>query len=89
MLREEISDTIKKLVLEQLGIHESLYAEDISFEEMGADSLDSLELAMYFEEEFSMQFPDEDFKKLINPGRVVQYVVDKTENIKKEAIGIV
>ena len=58
-------DKIKSIVVDQLGVDESQVTEDASFvDDLGADSLDTVELIMAFEEEFDIEIPDEDAQKI-------------------------
>lgn len=71
----EAMDKIKKIIVDQLGVDESKISEDSSFvDDLGADSLDIVELIMAFEEEFDMEIPDEDAEKIKTVGDVVKYL---------------
>jgi acyl carrier protein len=71
----ESMDKIKKIIVDQLGVDESKIAEDSSFvDDLGADSLDIVELIMAFEEEFDMEIPDEDAEKIKTVGDAVKYL---------------
>ena len=75
MTREEITEKIKAITSEQLGIDDSQITEDAKFvEDLGADSLDTVELVMALEEEFSLDISDEEAEKLTTMGKVVDYV---------------
>ena len=68
-------DKIKKIIVDQLGVDESKITEDSSFvDDLGADSLDIVELIMAFEEEFDMEIPDEDAEKIKTVGDAVKYL---------------
>lgn len=68
-------DRIKKIVSEKLGINESAITESSSFvEDLGADSLDTVELVMALEEEFETDIPDEAAEKMRTYGDVVRYL---------------
>lgn len=70
MISEE---RIKEIIMEQLGVDEEQITPDASFiDDLGADSLDTVELVMAFEEEFGIEIPDEDAEKI----RTVQDVID-------------
>ena len=57
----DVADRVKKIVLEHLGVEESKVIDSASFiDDLGADSLDTVELVMAFEEEFGCEIPDED-----------------------------
>lgn len=69
---------VKNLVVENLGVDASKVAGDSSFiDDLGADSLDTVELVMAFEEEFDMEISDEDAQKLKTVGDVVAYLTEK------------
>lgn len=71
----EAMDKIKKIIVDQLGVDESKISEDSSFvDDLGADSLDIVELIMAFEEEFDMEIPDEDAEKIKTVGDTVKYL---------------
>jgi acyl carrier protein len=71
----ESMDRIKKIIVDQLGVDESKITEDSSFvDDLGADSLDIVELIMAFEEEFDLEIPDEDAEKIKTVGDVVKYL---------------
>jgi acyl carrier protein len=71
----ESIDKIKKIIVDQLGVDESKITEDSSFvDDLGADSLDIVELIMAFEEEFDLEIPDEDAEKIKTVGDVVKYL---------------
>jgi acyl carrier protein len=73
----EALDRIKQIIADQLGIDEDEVAPGASFiDDLGADSLDIVELIMAFEEEFDMEIPDEDAEKI----KTVQNVVDYIKN---------
>jgi len=68
-------DRIKKIIVDQLGVDESKITENSSFvDDLGADSLDIVELIMAFEEEFDIEIPDEDAEKMKTIGDAVKYL---------------
>ena len=68
-------DKIKSIVADQLGVDESQVTEDASFvDDLGADSLDKVELIMAFEEEFDVEIPDEDAQKIKTVKDVIDYI---------------
>lgn len=74
----EIEARVKKIVVEQLGVKEDEVTTDASFvDDLGADSLDTVELVMALEEEFDTEIPDEDAEKIITIKDAVAYVVDR------------
>ncbi len=79
-----ISSRVRKIVSEQLGIKESELNDEASFrDDLGADSLDSVELVMALEEEFETEIPDEEAEKITTVKETIQYIVEKMENSKE------
>lgn len=71
-------DKIKSIVVDQLGVDEDQVTEDASFvDDLGADSLDTVELIMAFEEEFDIEIPDEDAQKIKTVKDVMDYIESK------------
>ena len=71
-------DKIKTIVAEQLGVDESQVTEDASFiDDLGADSLDTVELIMAFEEAFDVEIPDEDAQKIKTVKDIMDYIESK------------
>ena len=84
ILREEIEARVKKIVIEQLGVKEDEVTTAASFvEDLGADSLDTVELVMALEEEFECEIPDEDAEKIITIQDAVNYIVARLEKEAK------
>lgn len=80
MSSEEIFEKIKNIIVEQLQVSETAVTEDASFiDDLGADSLDLVELIMALEEEFGIEIPDGDAEKVVTVGDVVNYI---KENVK-------
>lgn len=74
----EIEARVKKIVVEQLGVKEDEVTTEASFvDDLGADSLDTVELVMALEEEFDTEIPDEDAEKIITIKDAVAYVVER------------
>mgnify|MGYP003387671147 FL=1 len=72
---ENIEARVKKIVAEQLGVAEADVKTDSSFvEDLGADSLDNVELVMALEEEFECEIPDEEAEKITNVQQAIDYV---------------
>jgi acyl carrier protein len=70
-----VSDKVKSIIVEQLGVDEEEVTLDASFtEDLGADSLDIVELVMAFEEEFGIEIPDEEAEKISNVREAVEYI---------------
>jgi acyl carrier protein len=73
-----IEDRVKKIIAEQLGVDEDEVVPEASFvEDLGADSLDTVELVMAFEEEFDIEIPDEDAEKILTVGKAMEYIKEK------------
>ncbi|EKD70383.1 MAG: hypothetical protein ACD_46C00548G0004 [uncultured bacterium] len=80
----EIEARVKKIVVEQLGVKEDDVKIDASFvDDLGADSLDTVELVMALEEEFETEIPDEDAEKIITIKDAVNYIVQRAEKESK------
>lgn len=74
----DVDGKVKKIIVEQLGVDESEVNPDASFvEDLGADSLDTVELIMVLEEEFGIEIPDEDAEKIAHVKDAVQYIKDR------------
>jgi acyl carrier protein len=73
-----LEDKVKDIIVEQLGVNADQVTTEASFiEDLGADSLDTVELVMAFEEEFGAEIPDEDAEKLTSVGGVISYLSEK------------
>ncbi len=73
-----LEDKVKEIIVEQLGVNAEQVTPAASFiEDLGADSLDTVELVMAFEEEFNAEIPDEDAEKLTTVGAVIEYLKSK------------
>ena len=78
MRMEEIKDKLKQIVIDRLDVDEDQITPDASFvEDLGADSLDLVELIMGIEEEFDIEIPDEDAEKLTTVGGALEYIKSK------------
>ena len=78
MSEKSIQDKVTDIIVEQLGVNPEQVTLTASFiEDLGADSLDTVELVMAFEEEFSVEVPDEDAEKLQTVKDVVDYIESK------------
>ncbi len=76
MEREELLKKVKAIVADKLSISEDQVTEEASFiDDLGADSLDTVELVMALEDEFGMDIPDEDAEKLTTVGKAMDYVL--------------
>jgi acyl carrier protein len=75
---DEIYERVKQIISDQLGVEESKIVENASFvDDLGADSLDTVELVMAFEEEFDIEIADEDAEKIITVSDAVNYIKEK------------
>ena len=75
MSEKSIEEKVKDIIVEQLSVNAEQVNPDAKFiEDLGADSLDTVELVMAFEEEFSIEVPDEEAEKLQTVGDVIAYV---------------
>lgn len=71
----EAIDRVKKIIVDQLGVDASKISQESSFvDDLGADSLDIVELIMAFEEEFDIEIPDEDAEKIKTVGDAIKYL---------------
>ena len=72
---EPVADRVKKIIVDQLGVEEDLVTPEASFvDDLGADSLDTVELVMALEEEFGIEIPDEDAEKITRVKEAVDYI---------------
>ena len=77
MSENQPADRIKKIIVEQLGVTEDPIKPEAKFiEDLGADSLDTVELVMALEEEFGTEIPDEEAEKLQSVGDVIKFIED-------------
>jgi acyl carrier protein len=73
-------DKIKQIIVDQLGVDESEVTMEASFiDDLGADSLDTVELVMALEEEFGIEIPDEDAEKIVNVSDIIKYIESKQQ----------
>ncbi len=79
----EISQKVKSIIAEQLGVKVEEVTDSASFvDDLGADSLDTVELVMALEEEFGIEIPDEDAEKMTNVGEAIRYLEEKAVHKK-------
>ena len=72
---ENIEQRVKKIIAEQLGVNEAEIKTESSFvDDLGADSLDTVELVMAFEEEFNIEIPDDAAEKIKKVGDAIEYI---------------
>ena len=70
-----VADKVKSIIVEQLGVDEEEVTPDASFvDDLGADSLDTVELVMEFEDEFELSIPDEEAEKIQTVGQAIDYI---------------
>ena len=70
-----VADKVKEIIVEHLGVDEDEVTPDASFvEDLGADSLDTVELVMQLEEEFKLDIPDEDAEKITRVREAIEYI---------------
>lgn len=74
----KVEDRVKKIIAENLGVEEDEITPEAKFvDDLGADSLDTVELVMAFEEEFDIEIPDEDAEKILTVGKAIEYIKEK------------
>ncbi|MFW6193337.1 MAG: acyl carrier protein [Gemmatimonadota bacterium] len=74
----EIKDAVKEIIASELGVEVGKVTEDAHFvDDLGADSLDTVELVMAFEEEFGLEIPDEDAEEMQTVGDAIEYLSEK------------
>ena len=77
----EIETKVKDIIINELGVEEEKVTEEASFvDDLGADSLDTVELVMAFEEEFGIEIPDEDAEKMQTVGEAIDYIRQRQED---------
>lgn len=75
-----VFERVKKIIVEQLGVDEAEVTGDASFtDDLGADSLDTVELVMALEQEFNLEIPDEDAEKIITVNNAVHYIQEHVD----------
>jgi len=75
----DIAAKVQSIIVEKLGVDEADISDDASFtNDLGADSLDTVELIMEFEKEFDLTIPDEDAEKIATVGDAVTYIIGKS-----------
>ncbi len=77
-MEESIKEKVREIITTQLGVTENEVTAEAAFiEDLGADSLDTVELIMQFEEEFDIEISDEDAEKLTTVGKAIEYLEEK------------
>ena len=80
----DVPQKVKSIIAEQLGVKTEEVTDTASFvDDLGADSLDTVELVMALEEEFGIEIPDEDAEKMTNVGEAVRYIEEKSAKTSK------
>ena len=80
-MSESIEARVREIIINELGVEPEKVTDDASFvEDLGADSLDTVELVMAFEEEFKLDIPDEDAEKMKTVGDAVKYLNKQSES---------
>ena len=76
-----VEEKVKKIIIDQLGANPEQVTPEASFiDDLGADSLDTVELVMALEEEFDIEIPDEDAEKITTVGQAIEYIEQHTES---------
>ena len=78
-MKKNISSTVKKMVVDHLGVDETKVTDEANFiDDLGADSLDTVELVMAFEEEFGSEISDTDAEKILTVGDAIKFIENKS-----------
>ena len=78
-MTKDVSNKVKKMVVDHLGVDESKVTEEASFiDDLGADSLDTVELVMAFEEEFGSEISDSEAEKILTVGDAIKFIESKS-----------
>ena len=78
-----VDDKVKQIIVEQLGVDEGEVTANASFvDDLGADSLDTVELVMAFEEEFGIEIPDDDAEKITRVKEAIEYIESHAKSKK-------
>jgi acyl carrier protein len=79
MAEKTVEVKVKEIIVDQLGVDEKEVTQEASFiDDLGADSLDTVELVMAFEEEFDIEIPDDDAEKILSVKNAVDYIEAKS-----------
>ena len=77
-MSKDVAGTVKRIVVDHLGVEEAKVTEEASFiDDLGADSLDTVELVMAFEEEFGSEISDNEAEKILTVGDAVKFIEGK------------
>ena len=78
-MAKDIADKVKKMVVDHLGVDETKVTDESNFiDDLGADSLDTVELVMAFEEEFGSEISDSDAEKILTVGDAIKFIETKS-----------
>ena len=78
-MKKDISSTVKKMVVDHLGVDETKVTKEANFiDDLGADSLDTVELVMAFEEEFGSEISDTEAEKILTVGDAIKFIENKS-----------
>ena len=78
-MKKDVSDKVKKMVADHLGVEEAKVTEEANFiDDLGADSLDTVELVMAFEEEFGSEISDTEAEKILTVGDAIKFIENKS-----------
>ena len=78
-MKKDVSGKVKKMVIDHLGAEESKVTDEANFiDDLGADSLDTVELVMAFEEEFGAEISDSEAEKILTVGDAIKFIEDKS-----------
>ena len=78
-MTKDVSDKVKKMVVDHLGVEESKVTDEANFiDDLGADSLDTVELVMAFEEEFGSEISDSEAEKILTVGDAIKFIESKS-----------
>lgn len=81
---EDIAERVKKIIEEQLMVDGDEITEDAAFvDDLGADSLDTVEMIMELEDEFDIEIPDEDIERIVTVGDAIEYIKRRVEGEKE------
>ncbi|MEX0994128.1 MAG: acyl carrier protein [Balneolaceae bacterium] len=77
-MSQDVESKVKSIIVDKLGVDESEVVDDANFtNDLGADSLDTVELIMEFEKEFDLSIPDEDAENIATVGNAIKYLQEK------------
>jgi len=81
----DVREKVKQVIVEQLSVNPEEVTDDASFiEDLGADSLDIVELVMELEEQFGVDIPDEEAEKILTVGEAIKYIEERAGGVKEQ-----